>query len=397
LIRGLYGEPVMNILWKINFTCASILKWLGQNIACSFINRPAPVHVLFCLVDHFEPGSGNVPIETERERMQLLLTSLPNFMKQHRDSAGNLSKRTWFFPPHCHRNGNLRKLVSLCADGLGEVELHLHHGKTMPDTSKNLRKTIELCIQEYSHFGIFGTENGRKRYGFIHGDWALDNSRNNLYCGVNNELQILKETGCFADFTFPSLNISNPDKINSIYYALDDPNKAKSYNTGKHVRKNGKEWGDLMMIQGPMHAYFLYKNIAGLRIMGDAVNGNSHVAKGRIDLWVKTGIHVKGAGNVVIIKTHTHGAVDYEAVLGNELHGILHYLETQYNDGNRYMLHYVTARELFNIVKAIEHGEPADNIEQYRNYKIQSPVYNCSVNYESASELLKECVYKTYQ
>jgi len=193
------------------------------------------------------------------------------------------------------------------------------------------------------------------------------------------------------------LNISNPDKINSIYYALDDPNKAKSYNTGKHVRKNGKEWGDLMMIQGPMHAYFLYKNIAGLRIMGDAVNGNSHVAKGRIDLWVKTGIHVKGAGNVVIIKTHTHGAVDYEAVLGNELHGILHYLETQYNDGNRYMLHYVTARELFNIVKAIEHGEPADNIEQYRNYKIQSPVYNCSVNYESASELLKECVYKTYQ
>ena len=66
---------------------------------------------------------------------------------------------------------------------------------------------------------------GRPAYGFIHGNWALDNSRpDGRWCGVNNELDVLRETGCYADFTFPSApSPTQPRKINSIYYAVDDP------------------------------------------------------------------------------------------------------------------------------------------------------------------------------
>ena len=38
------------------------------------------------------------------------------------------------------------------------------------------------------------------RFGFIHGNWCLDNSRaDGRWCGLNNELILLRELGCYAD------------------------------------------------------------------------------------------------------------------------------------------------------------------------------------------------------
>ena len=48
------------------------------------------------------------------------------------------------------------------------------------------------------------------------------------------------------------------------------------------------------------------------------------------------------------------------------------YLEKAYNDGTRYILHYVTTRELYNIVKAAEAGE-SGNPDQYRDYILDKP------------------------
>jgi len=360
------------------------------------IKRPTPLHILFCVADHFEPGTNNVTSDVERERVRTLLSDYPKLVRNHRDFAGKIPKRTWFFPPHYHRNNNLRDLISLCERGYGEIELHLHHGKTKPDSAENLKRTILQCIKEYSVFGIFGTENGERKYGFIHGDWALDNSRNGKYCGVNNEIQILKETGCYADFTFPSLNEANPIKVNSIYYAQGNPKKAKSYNKGLRVRRLGKKLGDLMIIQGPTHPFFKNRTLWGIRIWGDSINGTPPTTKKRIDLWVKTAIHIRGKREWIIIKTSMHGATDCTAALGNEMDEIFNYLETRYNDGKNYVLHYVTARELYNIIKAIEAGEPGTTPEDYRDYKIKPPVYNSLINQPEGSEKLKEYVFETY-
>jgi hypothetical protein len=349
------------------------------------------------MVDHFEPGTGNVEFDVEKERMRALLSRYPKLVEKHQDSSGNRPKRTWFFPPHYHRNNNLRELVSLCESGYGEIELHLHHGKTKPDTQENLERTIKQCIEEYSCFGIFGVENGHKRYGFIHGDWALDNSRKGKFCGVNNEVQILKRTGCYADFTFPSMNESNPIKVNSIYYAKGNPQKPKSYNVGISVRRLGKIREDLMIIQGPLHPQFKKKKFPGFGMIGDEINGSPAVTRERIDCWVSTWIHVRGKPDWIIIKTHTHGATASKAVLGKEMDYIHNYLETKYNDGNNYMLHYVTARELYNIIKAAEAGEAGLNPEEYRNYRIQPPKYNSSPQVSEASQILKDLVAKTYR
>ena len=372
-------------------------KWY-LNYFCQFFRLTTkPVHILFCMVDHFEPGTNNASVDVEKKRMKLLLDKYPELADRHLDSFGNKPKRTWFFPPHYHRNGSLRDLVSLCEKGYGEIELHLHHGKSKPDTSENLKATIELCLKEYSQFGIFGKEHGKIRYGFIHGDWALDNSRNGKFCGVNNELQILKETGCYADFTFPSSNESNPFQINSIYHAKDDPDKPKSYNWGVKARRHGSGKGDLLMIQGPIYPFFKTKSPFSIRIFGDSITGKPPVTKSRIDKWIRTGIHVRGKNEWIIVKTHTHGASDdADAVLGNEMDSIFSYLESRYNDGRNYRLHYVTARELYNIVTAVCDGKDSDAPEDLKDYQIKKPTFNSSQAIYEASDVLRTHVSKTY-
>lgn len=383
------------MVWKTFFSSYVLTRWAVSNLYNHLREIPKPVHVIFCTVDHFEPGTGNVPVEVETDRMEMLLREYPRIAESHRDHSGNYPKRTWFFPPHYHRNNNLKKLVSLCERGYGEIELHLHHGKTKPDTARNLEKTIRQCIKDYSLFGIFGTEQGRKKFGFIHGDWALNNSCSGRYCGVNNETEVLLDTGCYADFTFPSKGESNPLRINEIFYAHDNPGRPKSHRTGRRVRASGKENGGLMIMQGPVFPFSRDNTIAGLRIFGDGINGNP-IPERMIDSWVKTGIHVTGRPDWVFVKTHTHGAEDYKTVLGKDMDMIFSYLETHYNDGSEYVLHYVTAREMYNIVKAVEAGEAGEDPGAFRNYRVTAPCYDSSPACEEASWELEQLVSATY-
>jgi hypothetical protein len=378
-------------LMKLYLT--TLVRWTPQHVFNIFRRNAKPVHILFCMVDHYEPGTGGVTQEVERERVQELLDKYPGLARNHKDSAGNCPKRTWFFPPHYHRFGNLKDLVSLCEKGFGEIELHLHHGKARPDSPENLEKTITQCLQEYGLFGIFGTENGRKRYGFIHGDWALGNSRRGKFCGVDEELEILYKTGCFADFTFPCLNEANPSMINSIYYAPHNSGTPKSYNRGVPVEAHHPSDKGFMIIQGPMRWYF---DGLKVRILTDGVYNCDINAAKVVDFWVGTSIHVRGRPEWIIVKAHTHGAVEGDVALGQPFHNILNHLEKKYNDGANYVLHYLTARELYNIIKAAEAGKEGDP-GQYRDYLIKPPSYNSSVDCEEASNILNKLVYETYE
>lgn len=374
------------------------LAWIISSRRQARKRHPGTVHVLYCMCDHYEPGSGKVSAEVGTQRVEDLLEFYPKIADAHVDSDGRKPRRSWFFPPHYHQNGWLKKLVSLCERGYGEIELHLHHGKQIPDTSENLKRTLDLCVEEYSIFGIFGQTSGIRKFGFIHGDWALDNSRHGEFCGVNDEISILNETGCFADFTFPCYNEANPEQINSIYYATDDTAKPKSHNRGIPVNTRGGPTidHDLMMVEGPFHPYFRNGKLRGLRIYGDAVDNEQEATRARIDAWVRTGIAVQGKENWVVVKTHTHGATDSKVALGQNMHVLFDHLEKKYRDGQGYALHYVTARELYNIIKAAEAGEIGENPADYKNYTVSAPLYDSTPSVLEASETLRALVGKTY-
>ena len=331
-------------------------------------------HIMFLFVDHFEPEDKRVVKEwVER---------YPRIAEKHRDADNNPPKHTWFYAGTDLEV--LDSLSRLCARGYGEIELHLHHSY---DNEESLTRLIEERKNLFAQAGALITtaSSPQRVYGFIHGKWALDNSRGAKYCGVNNELQVLKKTGCFADFTFPAWGPMQPRKRNSIYYATDDPAKAKSYDWGVDVEKGKEGKGDLLIFQGPGFLSGFPEPIGRITPLNKMFNsliptcGISYYSpptRKRIDRWVKTNVQVQGQPDWIFVKVHTHGAREknYEAYFGLMAETMFQYLEAKYNDRINYQLHYVTAREAYNMVKAAEAGEKG-NPTKYRNYRI-SPYQN---------------------
>jgi hypothetical protein len=365
--------------------------WFTGYIRSRFLKRryarPRPSgsdlrHVLFCFVDHFEPGWNKADAATQDMRVAAWKHRYPVMARQFCDADGIHPRHTWFYPPHYYKEEHLASLVGLCRDGLGEIELHLHHNRIppFPETAFSLQEKIAHCQELYGRMGVFRTIEGeieRKRYAFIHGDWALDNSRPE-HCGVNNEITLLKESGCYADFTFPAYRMpSQPRQANSVYYAVDDPGRPKSYDRGIPVVAGGRMTGDLMIIQGPIG--FRWKGRRHLLVpsIDDGEIAASNLpTPDRVDFWINTGIHVAGKPEWIIAKIFTHGAPEseHEVLLGEPIVRMHQYLASRYNDGNNFRLHYVTARELYNIIKAAEAGNVGDPC-QYRNYEIPPYMY----------------------
>jgi hypothetical protein len=329
-------------------------------------HKRGPVHILFCLADHFEPQWKNADIRTEKERLRRWIQEYPELASTHRDSNGRPLQHTWFYAAEQYNPQCLEELSKLCMQGFGEIELHLHHGN---DTPEGFRQKLEQAKTQFSRHGAFITQGNSSSYafGFIHGNWALNNSRNDpRMCGVNNELRILRECGCYADFTLPSApHESQTRKINSIYYAQDILGKTKSHDQGIDVKVGGEEVGDLMLIQGPLALNWKNRKLGVLpRIENGCIQRSSPGTKERIDLWVQQHIHVRGRPEWIFIKVYCHGAQeeDMDALLGENAHRMYSHLEKKYNDGKRFVLHYVTAREMYNVIKAAEDGKTGNPV-----------------------------------
>ena len=314
--------------------------------------QPAtPTHVFFCLVDHFEPQVGRPDRRISQARVQHWLQEYPRIAARHRDADGRHPRHTFFYPWDECDAWELAHLAELCHEGWGELELHLHHHG---DDEVSLRRKLRAAIATYSEVGCLSVDStGRTRFGFIHGNWALDNSRHENgrdFCGVNNEITILREEGCYADFTFPAWKqASQPRQVNSIYYARDDPNLPKSHDTGCPARVGEAIDDELLIIQGPLVPYF---DRGRLRMDDADLAHYRPYHPARADRWVSANIHVQGRPDWVFVKAHTHGAADAnrEMLLCDGLDRLFSDLETRYNDGRRYCLHYVTAREMASTI-----------------------------------------------
>lgn len=357
--------------------------WIISYLRACLTKKPlvdGPTHIMFCFVDHYEPQWAiKDDMATERKRVDRWMVDYPKLCAKHADADGKFPQHTFFYPEEEYREEHLSKLARLCKSGYGEVEIHLHHNN---DTSENLRQTLsgfaKLLHEQHGLLPVF-PETNQPAYAFIHGNWCLCNARKDgRWCGINDELIVLKETGCYADFTLPAApNESQTAKINSIYYAQDIAGQPKSHNTGVDVKVGGKTWGDLMIIQGPLTLNWKKRKFGFMpRIEASDMRGQTPPTKERVDLWVNANIHVQGRPNWVFIKIHTHGTQeqDMDTLLGSQTDEMFSYLEEKYNDGKQYVLHYVTARETFNIIKAAEAGLDG-NPNAYRDYILKPPHY----------------------
>ncbi len=346
--------------------------WLPEYIKQQ-MRRPSrhthPIHIMFSIVDHFEPRWGNPPSYISNNRVDTWIKKYQKIVLQHRDADSVHPRHSIFYPQEEYSEGILNRISDFCKQGFGEVEIHLHHDD---DTAEGLRQKIEDFKEKLLNHGLLSQDrNGNTRYGFIHGNWALDNSRRDgRWCGVNNELEILRKTGCYADFTLPSApSDTQTSKINSIYYATDT-HKPKSHDKGIDVQVGKEPSGDLMIIQGP-----LALNWKRRKIENSGISFNNPPTRERVDLWVEQHISVKGKPDWIFVKVYTHGLQDdnLKDEFFENLDSMFVYLEEKYNDGKNYKLHYATAREMYNIIKAAEAGEKGEPGE-HRDYILESNI-----------------------
>ena len=150
-----------------------------------------PVHLFLCVADHFEPRWGGASAALARQRVERWVREYPRRFADFCDSDGRPPQHTFFYPAEEYASDHIDALAELCRAGFGEVEIHLHHDR---DTSDGLRtKLLDFKTVLSERHGLLSRHRttGEVFFGFIHGNWALDNSRpDGRWCGVNNELDV---------------------------------------------------------------------------------------------------------------------------------------------------------------------------------------------------------------
>jgi hypothetical protein len=338
----------------------SLHLWLGSYLVRNRRRTvtSGPVHLHFCIGDHYEPYWNKADRETARRRVREWIRDYERIASAHRDADGRIPKHTYFYPIEEYDPEILDSLSDHCRRGFGDVEVHLHHDD---DTAENLRSVLSRFVETLHrrHGLLRKDEAGRVVYGFIHGNWALDNSRpDGKWCGVNNELTVLRETGCYADFTLPSApDVTQTRTINTIYFAQDDPDRPKSHDTGREAEAGYWDEKSLLMIQGPLALNWRSRKLGLLpRIENGELSADNPATPDRIRLWLDAAVRVKGAPDHIFIKLYSHGAQEPNAAAllqGGNLDLIWTHLERHYNDGKRFILHYVTAYEMYCRVRKI--------------------------------------------
>lgn len=332
-----------------------------------------PRHLLVALCDHYEPLWGNAGEDVGKARVEAWRQGYPRLAERYRDADGHKPRHSFFFPGEQYRPHYLEALAELARAGLGEVEVHLHHDG---DTAATLEPQLLSALADYARHGHLARDaDGRLRYAFIHGNWALANARKDgKWCGVDDELPLLFKTGCFADFTFPSApDQCQPNIVNRIYWPTGDLASKRAYESGEPARVGHVKNDRVLLVQGPLALSRRPSRLA-MRIESAEVRANDPATPKRARSWVEQGIHVEGRPEWVFVKLHTHGAPDNEAasLLGDGGHALHRILTTQYNDGERWILHYVTAREMFNVARAAMDG-CSGNPNDYRDHILAAP------------------------
>jgi hypothetical protein len=335
------------------------------------------IDILYAVADHYEPLHGHGSAETGLRRVQAWLDRLPLMAAPFRDADGRHPQHTFFYPIEQYRPDLLDLLASLCRKGFGEVEVHLHHDG---ETADRLRATLEEFARTLRgrHSLLARDGSGRVRYGFVHGNWALDNSRpDGRWCGVDGELAVLRDTGCYADFTLPAApSPAQTRTVNQLYYSVGAPKGPKAHDVGVRAAVGRPaSAADLLLVQGPLSATWRH---ARWGVIPHLENGSLHAGHpptpGRFADWLSCGICVAGRPEWVFVKAYTHGApeANAEMLLGPQMAAFHRDLLAAFNDGRRFRLHYVTAREMVNILHAAEDGRTG-NPGRYRDYGLVLP------------------------
>jgi hypothetical protein len=280
-------------LWLPGYIRSRLKNW----------NTPGPSRVWVAIADHWEPYWLNPTDEVARERVAVWSKHWPQVAARHVDSAGKPPCYSFYYPQEEYRPAFLDALAAMTRQGIADVDVHIHHDcEGQQNFLDRMNGFIEALANRH---GLLRKLDGRTVFGFIHGNWALDNSRpDGRWCGLNNEITLLRDLGCYADFTMPSSNSPTQARIvNTIYWATDDPLRPRSFDTGVPVRPGALGKGDLLMIPGPLGLRWTERLMP--RMENGEIAHQDLPTPYRIQRWLDLAPRI---GSDIFIKLYTHGA-----------------------------------------------------------------------------------------
>jgi hypothetical protein len=370
----------MPLRWKVSLT----MRWF-PDYAWQRVIRRIPrgrVHLIIAVADHFEPsivpgdGSARAPYDEQERRLEHWCREYPITFDGWRDNEGRPLVHTYFYPAEQYEKGLLQRLSSLCQAGWGEIETHLHHGTKSPDTELNTRRELlkfrDLIAVE--HGGLCYLDGiGTPRYAFVHGNYALANSADGRNCGVDSEIQVLSETGCYADFTLPPgpYARTHVPKVNSLYECSLPLDCRCAHHRGRDLKRGRPPGTFPLIIEGPLMLKFAPPEGRLIRLENGNLTARNPPDLHRLKLWKKAAVAVKGCPDWLFVKLQCHGMDprDHEVMLGGAMDKFLRELIEGAPQRSE-TLHFVTAREMVNIILAACDGRDG-NPGEYRDYRLK--------------------------
>jgi hypothetical protein len=342
-----------------------------------------PVHLIMAVADHFEPaidpedGQNRVSRSEQERRVEWWSREYPKAVDRCRDHDGRPFVHTYFYPAEQYDEGLLEMIAEHCHSGWGETEIHLHHGIPQRDTAENTRSVLTAFRDRLAfRHRCLAVEEGSDlpRYCFVHGNFALANSAGGRFCGVDSEMEILAETGCYADFTLPTgvLHPAQTAKINSLYECGLPLEQAAPHRQGTDLSAGRAPHIFPLIVQGPLLAD-LRRNLRSFqpRFETGAITQSTPMSLRRLALWKQARIQVAGRPDWLFIKLHCHGMdpTQKDAVVGDQFRTFLEQLVVGAKE-RKETLHFVTAREMANIALAACNGKEG-NPGEYRDYRFK--------------------------
>ncbi len=334
--------------------------WLPGVIRTALRRDDVPLrHVWLLITDHYEPYWRGADPTMAAARVQVWRDGWPEIAARHADSHGRPPRYSFFYPEEEYDPALLDQLAELRAAGIGDVEVHLHHdGEGEADFRERIAGFASTLRERH---GLLRDRDGHPAFCFIHGNWALDNSHpDGRYCGLNNELAILEELGCVADFTLPAAPSPCQTRIvNTIYRAVDDPERPRSHDSGIRLTVGGERGEGLLMVQGPLtvRRHQRHRWLPGVEC-GELTRVDPPTPH-RVDRWLAVAPRL---GEHCFVKLHTHGAQEdtAAALLGGGLDRLFTAMRRGC-EARGLSLGFLTAWEAVEMIEALEtSGAPTE-------------------------------------
>ena len=319
-------------------------------------------HVMIAVCDHFEPFHG-VGKDEALARVATWRREFAQLAREFRDADGQPPKHTFFYPIEQYD-------ADVVGAARGSLPRHRQRDRgASPPRKRHRRKsrasTLEQGAERLAGHGLLSRdERGALRYGFVHGNWALDNSHpEGRHCGVRDELARPPRDRLLRGFHAPLRARTARRPAPSMRSTTPaPPSTPKSHDRGRRVRADRDpqraDDDELLIVQGPLALNWQRRKFGLLPAhrkqrphRGESAHRATACASG------STAASPSRAGRTGSSSSCTPTArtpTNTRMLLGEPMRAFHRALAEMAAADPALRFHYVTARELVNILHAAE-------------------------------------------